>query len=116
MNRLKELRKAKNLSQNDVAKSIYTSQQNYSRYENEEIEPDYDTLKKLAEFFDVSIDYILCHEAKDLILISKDDFNTLKKASEIINKLDKAYNQENNSININGSVNNSFNNSFNNKK
>lgn len=33
-----------------------------NRYENDEREPDYETLKKLADFFNVSLDYLLGHE------------------------------------------------------
>lgn len=94
MNRLKELRLSKKLTQSDVAKAISTAQQNYSRYENETAQPDFETLKKLANFFNVTIDYILGKEASDLILLSKEDFNKLKEASEIIQKIDKAYHQK----------------------
>lgn len=112
MNRLKELRKNRNLKQSDVAKAIFTSQQNYSRYENGNVEPDYEVLKKLASFFDVSIDYILGKESQDLILISKEDFNKLKEASDIIQRIDKIANPkvggvhsiENNTITTNGDV------------
>lgn len=110
MNRLKELRKSKNLKQSDVAKAIFTSQQNYSRYENGQVEPDYEVLKKLSDFFEVSVDYILGKEASNLILISKEDFSILKKASEIIQKIDRIakpqeeYQIENNSITTNGAV------------
>ncbi len=91
VNRLKELRKSKCLTQNDVAKVIFTTQQNYSRYEQGIVEPDYETLKKLATFFEVTIDYILGKDASDLILISKKDFQKLKEASEVIQKLDKVH-------------------------
>ena len=95
MNKLKELRKSRNLKQSEVAKAIYTTQQNYSRYEQGLVEPDFETLKKLAIFFDVTIDYILGKEASELILISKEDFQKLKEASEIIQKIDKTYNNSN---------------------
>lgn len=111
MNRLKELRKSRNLKQSDVAKAIFTSQQNYSRYENGQVEPDYEVLKKLSDYFEVSVDYILGKEASNLILISKEDFSILKKASEIIQKIDRiAKPQEefqigdHNSITTNGNV------------
>ncbi len=112
MNKLRELRKNRNLSQNEVANAIFTNRSNYSRYENGIVEPDYETLKKLAVFFDVSIDYILDKEPSNLILISKDDFRKLKEASDIIQRIDriaKSQNEtnqiiENNSITTNGNV------------
>lgn len=118
MNRLKELRKNKNLKQSDVAKAIFTSQQNYSRYENGSVEPDYEILKRLASFFGVSIDYILGKEPNDLILISKDDFKKLKEASDIIQRIDrisKSLEDKNQNNNIQIGDHNSINNSFNKK-
>ena len=60
--RIKELREEKNLSQESLAKEIGTSQRNIGRWENEENEPSYMQLIKLAEFFNVSIDYLVGRE------------------------------------------------------
>ena len=57
--KLKELRKAKNLTQADVCAAIGISTQVFSRYERGEHEPDYKTLCKLADFFDVTLDELL---------------------------------------------------------
>ncbi|MDE5830180.1 MAG: helix-turn-helix domain-containing protein [Clostridia bacterium] len=59
MNRLKDLREDKDLCQIDVAKTLNISQTNYSKYELEKINIPIDTLRKLALYFDTSIDYIL---------------------------------------------------------
>ena len=59
MNRLKEIREDKDLYQKDLAKLLNVSQQQYSRCENEENELSYDGLKKLADFYNTSIDYLL---------------------------------------------------------
>ena len=59
MNRLKDLREDKDLFQSDIAKIINISQTNYSKYELEKINIPIDTLKKLAIFYNTSIDYIL---------------------------------------------------------
>lgn len=56
--KLKELRENKKLSQSDIAKIINVSQSNYAKYEREEIEPNIETLKALAEFYGVSLDYL----------------------------------------------------------
>ena len=60
--KIKELREEKNLSQLNLAKEIGTSQRNIGRWENEENEPSYAQLVKLAEFFNVSIDYLVGRE------------------------------------------------------
>lgn len=57
--RLKELRKAKKLRQSEVAEAINCSQAVYSRYENGERTPSPDTLKALASYFGVTVDYLL---------------------------------------------------------
>ena len=57
--RLKELRMQRKLRQQDVADAINCSQAVYSRYENGDREPSQDTLNRLADFFGVSIDYLL---------------------------------------------------------
>ena len=57
--RLKELRKEKNISQLKLAIDLNMNQNSISRYENMEREADYDTLIKFADYFDVSLDYLL---------------------------------------------------------
>ncbi|WP_258088149.1 helix-turn-helix domain-containing protein [Weissella fangxianensis] len=62
MNRLKELRKAKGLTQHQLANELGISQQSYARYEKGDREPNIATLIKLADYFDVSVDYLIGHE------------------------------------------------------
>ncbi len=63
--RLKEARKEKNLSQEEVAEMINTSRSNISKYENETLEPNIETLKKLCEIYEVSADHIIGIEVKN---------------------------------------------------
>ena len=57
--RLKELRKKKKISQLKLALDLNMNQNTISRYENLERQADYATLIKFADYFDVSIDYLL---------------------------------------------------------
>lgn len=57
--RLKELRKKCKISQLKLALDLNMNQNSISRYENMEREADYETLIKLADYFNVSIDYLL---------------------------------------------------------
>ncbi|HOJ78591.1 MAG TPA: helix-turn-helix transcriptional regulator [Bacillota bacterium] len=57
--RLKLLREEKELKQEHVAEYLGVTQQTYSRYENGINEPDIESIKKLAIFFEVSTDYLL---------------------------------------------------------
>lgn len=59
MNRIKELRIEKGITQADLAKILKISDRAVGYYENGDREPDYTTLLKIAEYFDVSIDYLL---------------------------------------------------------
>ncbi|MBQ9369782.1 MAG: helix-turn-helix transcriptional regulator [Clostridia bacterium] len=57
--RLKELRKKKKISQLKLALDLEMNQNSISRYENMEREADYKTLIKFADYFGVSLDYLL---------------------------------------------------------
>ena len=57
--RLKELRKARKYKQTDLAEVLSCSQGVYSRYESGEREPPFDIIKKLADFYGVTIDYLM---------------------------------------------------------
>lgn len=57
--RLKELRKKRNITQLKLAMDLGMNQNAISRYETGEREADYKTLIALADYFDVTIDYLL---------------------------------------------------------
>ncbi|MFA6667504.1 MAG: helix-turn-helix transcriptional regulator [Bacilli bacterium] len=88
MDNLRYLRKNKNLTQNELAKIINVSQQQYGKYESDISEPAKKTIIKLADFFDVSTDEILDRQ-KTNIKISRQDKKTLLEAIEIIKKIAK---------------------------
>lgn len=57
--RLKEIRKSKNISQLKLALDLNMSQNSISRYETGEREPGIAELILFADYFDVSIDYLV---------------------------------------------------------
>lgn len=59
INRLKEIRKDKDLSQSDIAKLLSTSQVQYSRYETGIRLIPIDKLVILAKYYNTSIEYLL---------------------------------------------------------
>ena len=61
MNRLKDLRTYKNLSQEQMGKMLNVSKVTICNYENEKYEMSTDILCKVAKFFNTSVDYILCN-------------------------------------------------------
>lgn len=57
--RLKQLRKEAGLTQKNIADNFNTSPQSYAQWEKGLRSPSKESLEKLAEFFNVSIDYLL---------------------------------------------------------
>lgn len=57
--RIKTLRNEKKILQKDLADQLNLSQQTISLYESDKRQPDYQTLQNIADFFNVSIDYLL---------------------------------------------------------
>lgn len=64
--RLKELRATTNKTQADVASYLGISRASYSHFENDRNEPDNITLSKLADYFNVTTDYLLGRKVKQL--------------------------------------------------
>lgn len=59
MNRIRDLREDRDLTQAEIAKIIGTTQQQYSKIETGKADISGDKLKLLAKFYNVSVDYIL---------------------------------------------------------
>ena len=84
--RLKELRKRSNLSQEQLAQQLGITKGMISSYETSMRIPSYHILLKLSLLFNVSTDYLLGKNANDMLNIS--DLNEKQKAiiCEIINQ------------------------------
>ena len=59
MKRLRELREKRNISQLKLAMDLGMNQNSISRYENRKHQADYKTLIAFADYFNVSVDYLL---------------------------------------------------------
>ena len=90
MNRIKKLRQEKGVYQADLAKYLGLKQQTISAYENGTNEPDLKTLSKMANFFDVSIDYLIgrsnVRDPADKIAQAIGDEQDLKRFWEEVKK------------------------------
>ena len=58
---LKKLREDASISQKALADAIGVSQQSVNKYENHNIEPDIETLIRIADFFETAVDYLIGH-------------------------------------------------------
>ena len=57
--RLKELRKLQGITQKQVYTAIGVGERNYQSFEYGTVKPNHDNIIKLADFFEVSTDYLL---------------------------------------------------------
>ena len=120
MNRIQKLRKDKGLMQLELAKIINVHQTAISQWETGKTNPDMATLRLLAEYFDVTTDYLLGRSddsspmgtkkdssnelSKDAIMfglldgdietISDEIYNEVKKAARIVVELEKRKNEQ----------------------
>lgn len=56
---MSKLRKEKNLSQQELALRLNISKSSLAMYETNKRQPNFDLVKKIADFFDVTTDYLL---------------------------------------------------------
>jgi transcriptional regulator with XRE-family HTH domain len=80
--KLKELRESKGLTQTELEKILGIPNQSISNYERDFREPDYDTLKRFAKFFNVSIDYLLSHSYnpnETFVYVPKEMYDIVEK-------------------------------------
>ncbi len=88
MNRIKELREKNNLRQVDVSAETGIDQRSLSNYETGKTNPDSFTIIKLADFFNVTCDYLLGvtdSEYSNLQVIVK-ELEDIKKRIDTIQK------------------------------
>lgn len=74
--KLQELRRSKGITQEELAKYLFVSRTAISKWESGKGYPSIDTLKQVADFYDVSLDNLLSND--ELILLAKDDTNSKK--------------------------------------
>lgn len=81
-NRIRDLREDRDIRQSDLAEAVGIDQRTISNYETGRTNPDSDALIKLADFFGVSIDY----------LVGRTDYNTStdQERSKLIENMKKA--------------------------
>ena len=63
--KIKILRKERGYTQEQLGRAVDVSQQAINSYENSETQPDFSVLIKLADFFNVTVDYLLDHDVRN---------------------------------------------------
>lgn len=100
-NNLKQIRNSKNLLQTKVAMDLNITQETISSYETGRVFPSSDMLIKLANYYNTSIDYLLCRTKYNMPIddikpnnINESDFillNKIKNLSSINRAKAEAY-------------------------
>lgn len=93
---IKKLRLARNISQVDLARQLNVSKQSVSNWENNNILPSIDVLKKIAAFFSCSTDYLLeINHGKITLDISELTLTQTVRIKELVNDFNQlnAYQQ-----------------------
>lgn len=85
--RLRELRSEINLEQKELAKILNVHKGTVSNWENDKRSPDKEMISKIASYFDVTTDYLLCRTNDKG---NKNQYNPRDKAKEILEVLKKA--------------------------
>lgn len=85
--KIKKLRQSKGLTQTDLGKILGVEKSTISMYENDKSRPD-DTIKlKIADYFDVTVDYLL-GKSYDPKLSRKDEIDIAKQIEKINDSLE----------------------------
>lgn len=84
--KLLELRNAKKLTQNELSEKLEINQATYNGYEQEKREPRLKILCKIADFYDVSLDYLIGRYRKDEIGYLTDDDRQIIKIIQQLNQ------------------------------
>lgn len=94
--KIKQLREEINMSRSELAQKIGITYYALSKYETNERQPDYDTLKNIANLFNVSTDYLLGrsnirnpNKFNDIQELSPESQKELEKYIELLKLKDK---------------------------
>lgn len=93
MNRIKELRRAGNYRQSDIARGTHIDQKTLSNYETGKTHPDSKSIIAIAKFFNVSTDYLLGvsdYNLQDTEALVKEIEDIQRKLSHVKSALIKA--------------------------
>lgn len=89
MNRLKELRQEKKLSQKEMALELQTPLRTYQRWENGESQIKQDKAQQLADYFKVSVGYLLGYD--DITKVDVTDVETFKLFEKVADEQTKEF-------------------------
>ena len=84
---LKLIRKLRKVTQDELAKSINTTRSCISNYEHGTRQPDGETIRLIADYFDVSIDYLLGRSSIRMSVRTEEELRELEELSNSLHTL-----------------------------
>ncbi len=81
--RLRELRKSKNLTQEEMSQILHVRRQTYANYEAGIRTPSLDSLILLAQHFHVTLDFLLCPECSSYVEPAASCLSSKKESSRL---------------------------------
>lgn len=88
--RLRKLREAKNMTQEQIAKVLNMTRTNYSKIEKEQVSLSFDDALLLAEFFDVSLEELV-NSKKPRKIISSNDLKLIRTIRLTLEEIEAHY-------------------------
>lgn len=92
LEKIRFLRFSNHLSQKEVADKIGLNPSNYCYYESGKWKFTIEHIKKIADFYNVSVSYLVNDQEND-ILITVEQLNTLVEAKKVIDVIESSYNK-----------------------
>jgi transcriptional regulator with XRE-family HTH domain len=89
--RLKDLRTAQDMTQQDLADQTHIARSTLGMYEQDRRRPDFESLDALADLFDVSFDYLLCKVEINTGYPRHGDEAMVRRVTAYAQKLAEAY-------------------------
>lgn len=86
---LKQLRTSRGMTQNSLAKILNISRSCIANYESEKRQPDHEMVKRIADYFNVSIDFLLGRSAVKMSVSSKDEMLKIQQVGDVLKLGDK---------------------------
>lgn len=88
-NTIKELRLAHGINQVELARKLSVAKQTVSNWENNNIQPSVDMLVKIADYFNVTTDYLLCRNSEKMLDVSGLSDEEIAHINQIIKDITK---------------------------
>lgn len=96
MNNIRKARQEKGVSLKEFSDKMGIAVSTASMYENSKREPDFDTLRKMARFLDVSVDYLIGYdqpEVEQKKLVSIDELPLTERQKTLLKTFDRCNNE-----------------------